>query len=302
MKISRATLKARQDLPLNKKIEISLDRIRKFIIWCREWNINPYVAFSGGKDSRVLAHLVRLIDPNIPLVFSDTGLEFPEIREFVNTFNNVTIIKPAKSFYKVIKQYGYPVFSKKTSMGLDRYRNTKSEVQRQLRLHGGICPSSGKKQERTIAIKFHYLIDAPFKCSDKCCDYLKKRPFEIYNKKNNAVPFIGTMASDGELRRLEYLKSGCNAFNSKKPKSTPLGFWTEKDIWEYIKLEKLNYASVYDMGYTNTGCIFCLFGIHKEEGKNRFQLLKETHPQKWNYCMDKLGIREIMKYINLPIE
>lgn len=57
-------------------------------------------------------------------------------------------------------------------------------------------------------------------------------------------------------------------------------------------------------GEDRTGCIFCLFGIfieQKKRGSNRFQRMYITHPQLWAYCMDKLGIREVMAFLGLPI-
>ena len=74
-----------------------------------------YVSFSGGKDSTVLLDLVRKSYPEIPAVFVDTGLEYPEIREFVRTFENVVWLKPKMNFRKVIEKYGYPFFSKEIS-------------------------------------------------------------------------------------------------------------------------------------------------------------------------------------------
>lgn len=38
----------------------------------------PYVAFSGGKDSLVVAHLVRSVRPDAVLAWSDDELEYPE--------------------------------------------------------------------------------------------------------------------------------------------------------------------------------------------------------------------------------
>lgn len=37
-----------------------------------------YVAFSGGKDSLVTLHLALQVDPEVPVAFFDSGLEFPE--------------------------------------------------------------------------------------------------------------------------------------------------------------------------------------------------------------------------------
>lgn len=37
-----------------------------------------YVAFSGGKDSLVVLDLARQVDPDVPVAFFDSGLEFPE--------------------------------------------------------------------------------------------------------------------------------------------------------------------------------------------------------------------------------
>lgn len=37
-----------------------------------------YVAWSGGKDSTAVVDLARQVDPHVPVVFFDCGLEFPE--------------------------------------------------------------------------------------------------------------------------------------------------------------------------------------------------------------------------------
>ena len=59
--------------------------------------------------------LARRIYPDIEAVFIDTGLEYPEIREFVKTFDNVTTLRPKMNFKEVIEKYGYPVISKDVS-------------------------------------------------------------------------------------------------------------------------------------------------------------------------------------------
>lgn len=95
-------------------------RIRE---WVQEYGTDGvYVSFSGGKDSTVLLHIVREMYPEIPAVFIDTGLEYPEIRKFVKTFDNVEWVRPEMNFKQVIKTYGYPFISKEVSNCVDGAR------------------------------------------------------------------------------------------------------------------------------------------------------------------------------------
>ena len=42
-----------------------------------------FVSWSGGKDSTVVVDLARQVDPNIPVVFFDSGLQFPETLNYL---------------------------------------------------------------------------------------------------------------------------------------------------------------------------------------------------------------------------
>ena len=107
---SREDLKYFQAMPLEVKVGMTKTRIRE---WVKEYGIDGvFISFSGGKDSTVLLHIARQMYPNIKAVFVDTGLEYPEIRKFVKTFDNVEILRPKMRFDEVIKKYGYPIISK----------------------------------------------------------------------------------------------------------------------------------------------------------------------------------------------
>ena len=291
-----------QNLPLDLKIAKSKLRIDE---WIRHYSENGvYISFSGGKDSTVLLHLVRSLYPNIEAVFVDTGLEYPEVKDLVNETKNVVILRPKMSFKQVIENYGYPMVSKEQANYLDDIRNS-TENMRIRRLKGD---SQGRFK---LSKKWYYLIDAPFKVTHRCCNVMKKEPVKRYEHETGKVPFIGTMASESNLREQAYLRNGCNAFNSKRPISTPIGFWTEQDILEYIVKYGLKIAKVYGdvvkqdgkfitTGCQRTGCIFCGFGVHLEKGQNRYQRLEETHPQLHDYCMNKLGFKDVCEFMNIP--
>lgn len=106
-------LKQKQALPLSVKVMLTKSRIRQWINAYGEDGV--YVSFSGGKDSTVLLHIVREEYPNVKAVFVDTGLEYPEIRDFVRTFDNVDILRPKLTFKQVVEKYGYPFISKEVS-------------------------------------------------------------------------------------------------------------------------------------------------------------------------------------------
>lgn len=109
-------LKQWQALPLSIKVKMTKARIRDWVNAFGEDGV--YVSFSGGKDSTVLLHIIREEYPNVPAVFFDTGLEFPEIRQHVKKFDNVQIEQPAMTFKRVLWTYGYPMFSKEISKSI----------------------------------------------------------------------------------------------------------------------------------------------------------------------------------------
>lgn len=102
-----------QAMPLSVKIRMTKYRIKQWIERYGEDGV--YISFSGGKDSTVLLDIVRQDYPNIPAVFVDVPTQYPELKEFVKTFENVEILKPKISFMEVCKRYGFPMFSKEIS-------------------------------------------------------------------------------------------------------------------------------------------------------------------------------------------
>lgn len=247
-------LKQMQSVPLEGKIIMTKERIRQ---WYEHWDGNVYVSFSGGKNSTVLKHIVDSMYDDVPSVFVNTGLEYPEIQQFVRRVKNgefdcfnsdVEILRPEMRFDDVVKKYGYPVASNEVAGYVREAKHSKSEKLRNMRmqrLRGEYKRPDGQLSEFNCK-KWGILLDANFEVSDKCCDVMKKKPINKYAKETRRKGIIGTMANESRFRRQSWIRYGCNMFEEgSKQLSRPLSFWTEQDVLHYIKKYKVPYCSVY---------------------------------------------------------
>ena len=311
-------LKQMQSLPLQAKIQMTRQRIRAWIDEFGEDGV--YVSFSGGKDSTVLLDIVRKDYPNIEAVFVNTGLEYPSVRQFALSKENVTELRPTMNFRDVIIKYGYPIIGKEVSQVVQEARIglKRGDGSYQFRIDrilgkGHYAPlEDGTKSQFDVSV-YKFLLDAPFNISDRCCKVMKKNPARSYERKSGRKIILATMADESRLRRQRWLKYGCNAWDDKKQQSSnPMSFWTEQDVLTYIHTYNLTIADAYGQvvvkndgvdgqmnihdylgdyrgcqyettGCKRTGCIFCGFGITQD--KQRFVRLSEQEPKLCDYVM-----------------
>lgn len=301
-----------QSLPLDAKIRMTVRRITDFI----EYH-DAYISISGGKDSRVLDDIEsRFIGAGLPRVFVDTGLEHRSVRACGKRHADVTV-RPEKNFKQIITEYGYPVISKEVAQTIAEARvgikNGNGYTYRMRKLDGVAKDKNGEKSKYNIP-QYKFLLDAPFRISHKCCDYMKKKPAKKYEKETGRMPIVATMAEESNLRLQKWIKHGCNAFDLKRPMSAPMSFWSENDVLEYLLKYELDYAECYGeivpkldkeqvqgqitiyeatndykgcqfctTGCKRTGCIFCLFGILQD--RDRILKLEKEDKQLADYVL-----------------
>lgn len=295
-------------LPYELKPGLSAMRIRD---WYKYYDGEVYISFSGGLDSTVLGHMVdQVLGKKIPRVFVDTGLELPEIREFVHSFD-VEVLYSEYSFRDVILSRGYPLVSKEVAARVRKLRHGNlSDRYRNYLLYGDERGKLGKLSEC-----WKFLVDAPFDTSEECCLIMKEKPLTSYAKSTGRMPFIGITQDEGVMRQRQYNRTGCNVYHAKHPKSQPLGFWTKQDILRYVVENNLRICSAYGSivekdgvyhttGEQRTGCTFCAMGCHLEPEPNRYHRLKERDPKKYQYIMKPvstggLGFDYVLNYCNI---
>lgn len=321
--------------------------------WYTAWGGQCYASFSGGKDSTVLAYLAarylssfRTPPWELNLVFVNTGLEYPEIQKFVNEyadwlrreFLRVTVnlhrLRPKMNVRQVVMKYGYSIVSKEVADCVWQTRRNPHGT-RAARLCGELLDKDGSKSIYCCD-NWAFLLDAPFLVSGECCRIMKKSTAHAYESKTHEKSMVATMATEGRQRMQKWMKTGCNAFEGKRPMGKPMSFWTEQDVLRFIVKCQLPYASVYgdivasdgenDYGATlidcklhctgcqRAGCMFCAFGAHLEKGVNRFERMKLTHPKHYQFCIgggafdtdglwkptkDGLGYARVLDYIGV---
>lgn len=174
-------LKILQGLPLEVKVKKTKLRIKE---WYEAFDGNVYISVSGGKDSQVLAHIVKEIYPDVPCVFVDTGLEYSSVRDKGMELAD-KVIKPEKSFFEIITQYGYPVASKEVAHKIHDNNTAKrnGKTSYVLKQFDGNYVSKNGKTNMVSVKRWKFLLNAPFRISHICCNYSKRIHRNIMKKK-----------------------------------------------------------------------------------------------------------------------
>jgi len=181
---------------------------------------NCYVAWSGGKDSTIVLHLTRLVYPQILVIFNDTKIEYPETYSFIKSISKTWNLNITRTHYW-----------KKTFWDcLKEYGVPKRKVR-----HKGDARAN-------------------------CCYYLKEVPtiHEIKKRKLKCC-FEGSLATESHNRMLWAEKKGSCSFNKKFniQRVKPIIWWTESEVWQFIRTNNIPYNSLYDKGFDRTGCMPC---------------------------------------------
>lgn len=298
MKQPKGRLAYLQAMSLQEKIRRTQNLIYE---WLSEYP-DAVVSFSGGKDSLVLLTIARTVEKNIGSVFFNTGVEFPYMAKFAED-NGVKVIQPKDSFLDIVHNVGVPLISKEVAQLSTAKEGT--EMYDRLTGQGNYAPH-GYRRAFNLE-KYKWVLNAPFKLTATCCDKLKKKPAKQFD---NMI--VGTRADESMLRTQAWYRTGCNAY--EKHKSTPIAFWREQDVLEYLFRNHIPLAKPYGdivyatvsyrcTGCQRTGCMWCLFGAHLEdEEHSRILWLKRNIPSAYDFMMrdDKqgLGYRKILEWVN----
>ncbi|GAC1423768.1 MAG: sulfate adenylyltransferase subunit CysD [Flavisolibacter sp.] len=180
----------------------------------------PVLLFSGGKDSITLVHLaLKAFRPGkfpFPLMHIDTGHNFPEALEFRD---------------QLVQKIGEKLIVRNVE---DTIRTKKLTEQK------------GKFASRN-ALQTHTLLDAIEEFKFDCCIGGARRDEEKARAKERVFSIRDEFGQwDPKRQRPELW----NTYNGKIHKGEnvrvfPISNWTELDVWNYIRREKIDLPSIY---------------------------------------------------------
>lgn len=231
---------------------------------------NSYLSFSGGKDSTVLHYLLDIALPGnkIPRVYINTGIEYKDIRLFVEklakTDERIIIINSNVNIKRMLEEEGYPFKSKEHSMKVSEYKkgSRATNIIKYKEVRGQFC--CPKK------LLYQYEPSFTLKISNLCCYRLKKDIAKQWMKNNHKTIVLTGMRKDegGQRSNLSCFTNGGKKFHPLVPIPDE---WMETFVKEYkIELCRLYYPP---FNFKRTGCKGCPFNLHLQEDLDTMLLL-----------------------------
>jgi phosphoadenosine phosphosulfate reductase len=215
LEISRLR-KALRDCPTERLSAVNC--IRRAIA---QFGDKTVVSWSGGRCSTVVLYLALKINPNIRVIFNDTGIEFPETYAFIKKIRkdwnvNLQVLKPNVSFFRdIVPKYGFPM------------------------MRGQYKDNSASKDGKPM-----------------CCELLKELPLR---EAKITCSITGIRLVESRMRMFGICQKGqfYYAKTLKAWRFHPIAFWSTQRLLQFIEKNGIPQNAVYAAGHERCGCWPC---------------------------------------------
>lgn len=217
---------------LARKIRYSVDLIRKAERMALR--LDPengfYNTFSGGKDSQCLYYLVRMAGVKAKTHMNLTSVDPPEVIRFVRTqYPDVELINPRMSIYEMAKR--------KRLLPTRKFRWCCAEFKET----GGVWKVTliGIRKEESARRAKRQEISSTIKG--------KKNEYTFDQWSEHEEKMVACVGGKDKIL------------------VSPIIYWTERDVWEFLNANGIPHCELYDQGYTRIGCICCPMSNYRQK-------------------------------------
>lgn len=239
---------------------------------------------SGGKDSAVLVHIAKKSGIPIKVVHNLTTVDAPETVYYVrDKFKKLReegidaeIVKPKETMWQLIERKGTP------PTRLIRYCCAALKE-----TYGvGKKIATGVRRSESVQRKNNQGLVTVFNPTKELIDKADNENFHITSKGGVVL----NLDNDETRDTYEY------CYRTRKAIVNPLIDWTDSDIWEYIRAEKIELNPLYECGWSRVGCIGCPMA-----GKHRYFEFKKypTYEAAYKKAFEKMLIRRTEKGLKI---
>lgn len=182
-------------------------------------------SFGGG--GIVLAHMLREIKADVPILFLDTGFHFPETLRFKEELSrrldlNVVDVRPRLTVAEQAKWYGPDLFAREPDLCC-RLRKVEPLASALIDLEADAWMAALRRDQSPT-----------------------RRHIRVAEE--HVVAELAETAPDGAPPAPR---------SRRVVKVHPLASWTRADVWRYLERHRLPYHPLLDEGYTSIGCAPC---------------------------------------------
>lgn len=216
------------------------------------------LSYSGGKGSHFLYWFIKeyLKDDQIKIVGVNTTMEHHEILARIKKNCDVVLL-PTMKPKEVIEKYGSPCFSKSKDEFIYRYQGGSRSLNTMKYIDGvnPIFKLNNRERELVKSGELH-------KVSNKCCEFLKKKPLKKYAKEHKVKYILGVRGTESKMRKAQYT----SCFN-KEGNFTPLWDLTNELLEKIYETYQIEIPDIYQT-LTRTGCMGCVYSRNIEKELN----------------------------------
>jgi len=222
---------------LDEKVKKSIERLKAF-----EPPEGYYLAFSGGKDSVVCKALLDMSGCKYDATYRVTSVDPPELVRFIkNQHPDVKREVPRDKDGKPITMWNLIPRKLMPPTRLIRYCCSslkESGGDGRMAVTGVRWAESIKRRDN------HGVITIP-----------SKYAHELEDKDDFRKTKLGGFISNNDNADTRQMVEQC--YKRHRTTVNPIVDWSDAEVWEFIKSEKIPYCDLYNEGFHRLGCIGC---------------------------------------------